>query len=89
MSLTVSYSIWLCYMSLTVSRCCLLSVTVSPSAMEFDHVSHWLIWVWLSLFVSLNAMKLLHVSHILSIVLALSYCLFGLMEYLALSHCLT
>ena len=89
MSLTVSYSIWLCYMSLTASRCCLLSVNFSSSAMEFDHVSHCLIWVWLSLFVSIRAMKFLHVSHFLSIVLALSYCLFGPMEYLAISHRLT
>ena len=90
MSLTVSYCILHCYMSLTVYHYFfLLSVTVSPSAMEFVHVCHSLLWVWLSLSVSLSFMELLRVSHFLSRVLAVSYYLLGSMEFLAVSHCVT
>ena len=41
MSLTVSPVPWSCYMSFTVSHCCWLSLTVSISAMELLHISHY------------------------------------------------
>ena len=35
---------WRCCMSLTLSKCCLLSLTVFPCPMELLHVSNFLLW---------------------------------------------
>ena len=53
-------------MSLTVSHCCWLYLTVSPSAMEFMHVSHYLLWLLAVCHSLYGLMELLYVSHYLS-----------------------
>ena len=63
-------------MSLTVSYVCWLSLTVSPSAMELQHISHSLPW-YLAVYNYLSSpMNLLHVYHCLSLLLAVPHCLY-------------
>ena len=60
-------------MSLTVSHCCWLSLTVFPSAMELLHVSYCLL-VLLAVYHCLSGvMELLHISHCLPCLLAVSH----------------
>ena len=90
-------------MSRTVSYCCSQPLKVSPSTMEFMHVSNCLL---LLLAVSLclsGPIKLLHVFHFLfhfhgiatcfsmslNVDGSLSHCLSGPMELLHVSHCLS
>ena len=61
-------------MSLTVSYCCWLSLTISLSSMELLHISHFLPWL-LAVSHSLTCpMELLHVFHCLLWLLAFSHC---------------
>ena len=63
LALSVSPVPWSCYMFLTVSYCCWLSLTFPPSSIELLNVSHCLIWLLAVSHCFSGPMELLHVFH--------------------------
>ena len=78
---------WGWFMSLILSHDCWLSLTVSPSAKELLHFSHYLPWFQAISYCLCGPRELLHVSHCLLCLLALSHRLSGPMQGLRVSHC--
>ena len=74
---------WSWYMSLTLSHDSCLSLTVSPSAKELLHYSHYLPWFQAIPYCLCRPMELLHVSHSLPWLLAVSHCLSQFLRFAA------
>ena len=79
---------WSYRVSVTALYVCLLSLTVCPSAIEFLHVSHFLLKLLAVSHCLSGPIELLHVSHCLLWLLVISHCLsecLGVTAYLSLS----